>query len=351
MNILAIDVGTGTVDVMSYNTDKELENSIKLVLPSPHITISQKIDKIENDVYLNGFIMGGGKIKKHLLEHKEKGYEVAVEKVSGKTIRDNLKQVESYGFEIVKNPNDKKYENYTKIGLRDVNLEELVNVISKYDLDYDFDELAIAVQDHGYNENMGDRDFRFEKIREKLTKPLKPEEYGFLSNEIPEYYSRMQSVKDSVKDYLNDKPLLVMDTKFASICGMCHDSYVKDLNSYIVMDIGNGHTTVASIEDNKIQGIYEHHTRELNGEKIEKLNNKLANGTLTFEEVHDDYGHGAHIVNPISKVEKIIVAGPKRTLIEETNSDYYYATPAGDVMMTGTIGLIKTMEYKRKMRE
>ena len=211
--------------------------------------------------------------------------------------------------------------------------------------------MAIAVQDHGYNENMGDRDFRFEKIREKLTKPLKPEEYGFLSNEIPEYYSRMQSVKDSVKDYLNDKALLVMDTKFASICGMCHDSYVKVLNSYIVMDIGNGHTTVASIEDNKIQGIYEHHTRELNGEKIEKLNNKLANGTLTFEEVHDDYGHGAHIVNPISKVEKIIVAGPKRTLIEETNSDYYYATPAGDVMMTGTIGLIKTMEYKRKIRK
>ena len=350
MNILAIDVGTGTVDILSYDTEKELENSIKFVLPSPHITISQKITKSNNNVYLNGHIMGGGKIKKHILEHKEKGYDVVIEKTAAKTIRDNLEQVKSYGIEIVENPKDEKYENYTKITLQDVNLTELINLIKKFDINYDFDEIAIAVQDHGYNENMGDRDFRFEKIREKLEKPIKPEEYGFMMNEIPEYYSRMQSVKSSLKDTLNKKPLLLMDTKFASICGMCYDKYVLDnLNSYIVMDIGNGHTTVASIEDGKIQGIYEHHTKQLDGEKIEKLNNKLANGTLTFKEVHDDYGHGAHIINPISKVEKIIVTGPKRKLIEKTKSDYYYATPAGDVMMTGTVGLIKTIEYKNRI--
>ena len=28
--------------------------------------------------------------------------------------------------------------------------------------------------------------------------------------------------------------------------------------------------------------------------------------------------------------------------------DYYYATPAGDVMMTGTVGLVKSMEYLRR---
>ena len=33
MRILAIDVGTGTKDIMFYNTEKEIENSIKLVLP------------------------------------------------------------------------------------------------------------------------------------------------------------------------------------------------------------------------------------------------------------------------------------------------------------------------------
>ncbi|WP_409198301.1 DUF1786 domain-containing protein [Methanobrevibacter acididurans] len=350
MRILAIDVGTGTKDIMFYNREKEIENSIKLVLPSPHLTICQKIEKTNSNIYLNGVIMGGGKIKNQLVKHIEKGYKVAAEKLAGKTIRDNLEQVASYGIEIVEDKNNKKYENYTKITLQDVNINKISNIISQYDLNYNFDALAIAVQDHGYNEKMGDRDFRFEKIREKLKKPIKPEEYGFLKEEIPEYYSRMQSVKKSVqlaiKNKNHEKPLLLMDTKFASICGMYYDKSTEGLNSYIVMDIGNGHTTVASIENGKIQGVYEHHTSRLNGEKIDKLNKRLADGTITFEEVHDDDGHGAHVINPISKIEKVIVSGPKRKLIEDTKLDYHYASPGGDVMMTGTIGLIKTIKYK-----
>ena len=54
MRILAIDVGTGTQDMMIYDTEKELENSIKLVLPSPHLYISQKIREIENNLYFTG---------------------------------------------------------------------------------------------------------------------------------------------------------------------------------------------------------------------------------------------------------------------------------------------------------
>ena len=68
MRILAIDVGTGTQDIMIYDTEKELENSIKLVLPSPHLFISQKIREIENDFYFKGEIIGGGKLKISILE-------------------------------------------------------------------------------------------------------------------------------------------------------------------------------------------------------------------------------------------------------------------------------------------
>lgn len=67
MKILAIDVGTGTQDILIYNDEKELENSIKLVLPSPHLYISQQIKEIENDIYFDGEIMGGGKLKKVFL--------------------------------------------------------------------------------------------------------------------------------------------------------------------------------------------------------------------------------------------------------------------------------------------
>ncbi|MGN0177021.1 MAG: DUF1786 domain-containing protein [Methanobrevibacter sp.] len=340
MRILAIDIGTGTQDIMIYNTKKELENSIKLVLPSPHLLISQQIREIDNNIYFEGEIMGGGKIKNTIIKHIEKGYNVVMEPICAKTIRDDLKQVESFGIEIANKSKD--YSNYTKIKMGDINLTKLSEFLLGYDLEFDFDKIAIAVQDHGYNKNMGDRDFRFEKIREKISKPISPLEFGF-SDDLPEYYTRMNAVRRIVKNEGIDEIPLLMDTKFASIAGMCFDEIAEKLNSYIVIDIGNGHTTAASIENGKIQGVFEHHTSSLTGESLERYIKRLAEGTITNKEVYEDHGHGAHVLNPISKIEKVIVSGPKRELIEKTNLDWHHAAPGGDVMMTGTVGLIKTI--------
>ncbi|MBR3156254.1 MAG: DUF1786 domain-containing protein [Methanobrevibacter sp.] len=340
MRILAIDVGTGTQDIMIYDTEKELENSIKLVLPSPHLYISQQIRETENDIYFTGEIMGGGKIKKSLLEHMEKGYKVVMEPTCAKTIRDNIEQVKSLGIEIA--DENKDYTDYSKIKLGDINIKKLSEFLLGYDLDFDFDEIAIAVQDHGYNENMGDRDFRFEKIRQKVSHPISPLEFGF-KEDMPEYFTRMQAVRRQIKDEGIEKLPLVMDTKFASIAGMCYDEVASRLDSFIVIDIGNGHTTAASIENGKIQGVFEHHTSSLTGESLERYIKRLASGEITHEEVHEDFGHGAHVLNPITEIEKVIVSGPKRELIEKTNLDWHHAAPGGDVMMTGTIGLIKTI--------
>ncbi|WP_405315683.1 DUF1786 domain-containing protein [Methanobrevibacter sp.] len=340
MRILAIDVGTGTQDIMIYDTEKELENSLKLVLPSPHLYISQQIREIENDLYFTGEIMGGGKIKKSLLEHMKKGYKVVMEPTCAKTIRDNIEQVKSLGIEIA--DENKDYTDFSKIRLGDINIKKLSEFLLGYDLDFDFDGIAIAVQDHGYNENMGDRDFRFEKIREKVSHPISPLEFGF-KEDVPEYFTRMQAVRRQIKDEGIEILPLVMDTKFASIAGMCYDEVASRLNSFIVIDIGNGHTTAASIENGKIQGVFEHHTSSLTGESLERYIKRLASGEITHEEVHEDFGHGAHVLNPISEIEKVIVSGPKRELIEKTNLDWHHAAPGGDVMMTGTIGLIKTI--------
>ena len=340
MRILAIDVGTGTQDIMIYDTEKELENSIKIVLPSPHLYISQQMREIENDIYFTGEIMGGGKIKRSILEHMEKGYNVVMEPLCARTIRDNIEQVKAIGIEIADESKD--YTGYTKITMGDINITKLSEFLLGYDLEFDFDKIAIAVQDHGYNENMGDRDFRFEKIREKVSEPISPLKFGF-RQEVPEYFTRMCAVRRQIENEgIEDIPL-VMDTKFASIAGMCYDEVAAKLNSFIVIDIGNGHTTAASIEDGKIQGVFEHHTSSLTPESLERYIKRLASGEITHEEVHEDFGHGAHVLNPISKIEKVIVSGPKRELIEKTNLDWHHAAPGGDVMMTGTIGLIKTI--------
>ena len=316
MRILAIDVGTGTQDIMIYDTEKELENSIKLVLPSPHLYISQQIRQIENDIYFTGEIMGGGKIKNTMLEHMDKGYEVVMNTTCAKTIRDNLEQVRSFGIKV--DDDIEKYKDYSKIEMGDINITKL-------------------------SEFLLDRDFRFEKIREKISEPISPLDFGF-KDDLPEYYTRMQAVRRLLKKEGIEKTPLLMDTKFASIAGMCFDEIAKELNSYIVIDIGNGHTTAASIENGKIQGVFEHHTSSLTGESLERYLKRLASGEITNEEVYNDHGHGAHVLNPISKIEKVIVSGPKRELIEKTNLDWHHAAPGGDVMMTGTVGLIKTIQ-------
>ncbi|KZX16510.1 hypothetical protein MBCUT_08120 [Methanobrevibacter cuticularis] len=349
MKILAIDIGAGTQDILFHDNTKELENSIKLVLPSPPVIIVQKIENTNNDLYFDGDIMGGGKIKDALIAHMEKGYEIAMETNAARTVKDDLRVVEDIGVEIVEKDSyeiNPKFANYSKITLEDVNVDELISTIAKYDLKFSFDIIAIAVQDHGFSDKMGDRDFRFEKIREKLSKPKNVEEFAYWEN-VPEYFSRMKAVERTLRGKIKNLHPILMDSKFASVCGACADPEVSKLNSFVVMDIGNGHTMAASIEDGKIQGVFEHHTSNLagNSEKIEKLINKLVNGTITHADVHDDHGHGAHVINPISKLEKVVITGPKRSIIEDTNLDYYNASPGGDVMMTGPIGLIKVTEH------
>lgn len=344
MKILAIDIGAGTQDILYYNDEKNLENSIKLVLPSPPVRIVQKIKNKKGNIYFDGDIMGGGKIKNTIISKIQKGSEIAMEPQAAKTIKDDITVAKSLGIEIVepKSYNNSKYENYSKISLKDIDIDELSSTIIRYDNNFRFDYIAIAVQDHGYDKNMGDRNFRFEKIKEKLKVPIKIEELAYYGN-VPEYFTRMKSVERSLSNY---KPI-IMDSKFASICGASHDPELNKLNNYVILDVGNGHTMGASIENRKIQGVFEHHTTNLmkNSTKLEYFIKKLVDGTLTHEEVHDDNGHGAHIINPLPKLEKVIVTGPQRKIIKNTSLNYYNASPGGDVMMTGPVGLIKSTEY------
>ena len=49
MQILAIDVGTGTQDILLFDTEKEPENALKMVMPSP--TALPPSVQIENDCH------------------------------------------------------------------------------------------------------------------------------------------------------------------------------------------------------------------------------------------------------------------------------------------------------------
>ena len=339
MKILAVDIGVGTQDIMLYDSEDTIENSFKMVMPSPTRIIAEKIRNHHNDIFIKGSTMGGGPINKAIKNHLDRGYKVIMTESAAITVRDDLDRVKQFGITII--PDNEKHPELGSVELKDIDLDAIEEAFSKFDVEMDFDELGIAVQDHGYMPGMGDRNFRFMKIKEKLDVPRSPEEFAY-HGDVPEYFSRMNAVVKSLKGY---KPTM-MDSKFASVCGATCDDYVKDLESYIVMDIGNGHTLAAACEDGKIIGVFEHHTRALTPDKLKSLVLKLEKGTITHEEVHDDGGHGAWVTCPMSKCECIVATGPLRELLKKTDLKVHNAAPAGDVMMTGPVGLIKSIIRK-----
>ena len=338
MKILTVDVGSGTQDIMLYDSSQHIENSVKMVMPSPTKIIADRIKKCSGDVFIKGETMGGGTINKALQNHLNKGHRVIMTENAAKTVRDNLNYVKSLGIEVVSVEDEKKYSDLEKIELKDVDMPAIIETLSKFDVDVDFNYLGIAVQDHGYKEGMGDRNFRFSKIKEILVKPKLPEEFAYFGK-APEYFTRINAVFRMFKNYKTT----IMDSKFAAICGATCDRHVKSLEKFIVMDIGNGHTLAASFNKGYINGVFEHHTGNLTPQKIEYLIARLADGTITHQEVHDDHGHGAWSLEPIGDFEAVIATGPRRKIMEETDLNVYYAAPAGDVMMTGPIGLIKSI--------
>ncbi len=63
MKILTIDVGMGTQDILLFDSQKNMENCFKMVLPSQTQIIARRISNetlLKNDIVLVGETMGGG---------------------------------------------------------------------------------------------------------------------------------------------------------------------------------------------------------------------------------------------------------------------------------------------------
>jgi uncharacterized protein (DUF1786 family) len=63
MRILAIDMGTGTQDILLFDSEKPVENSPKMVLPSATEIAARRIRRAQREgrrLMLTGTVAGGG---------------------------------------------------------------------------------------------------------------------------------------------------------------------------------------------------------------------------------------------------------------------------------------------------
>jgi uncharacterized protein (DUF1786 family) len=354
MKILAIDIGAGTEDILLYDDEKRsIENCIKMVLPSPSQVFAEKVKTATSQgkaLFVKGDTIGGGAFSHALKQHVKAGFRVFMTENAAYTVRNNLDQVRELGIEIVQDSEPENFEGET-IVLEEVNIGKLGGLLKFFGEPFsDIDFVAVAVQDHGvFPEEMSNRRFRINKIKELLKANPKPEAFAFKENEIPSYYPRMKSAVSASKRQLPNAQVLVMDTSPDAILGCLMDPVVEEADPILAVNVGNGHTMAAIISMDKVTAVLEHHTRLLNPQKMKMLLRDFADGKLCDEEVFEDNGHGMFYLSKppgFSKIEKVVVTGPNRKVLAETGLSVHFATPAGDVMMTGPIGLVEATKRR-----
>lgn len=333
--ILAIDVGAGTQDILLWEAGQPMENSVKLVLPSWTTILARQVKQATQEgqpVFLTGNLMGGGPLVGAMKRHMQAGYAVYITPRAALTVRDNLDQVRERGYTIVDERPD--VPDLVTLGTRDVDLEALASALAPFGVTIP-ETVAVAVQDHGECLEGSNREFRFGLWRAFV------EGGGVLLDlvyrEPPACYTRMLAVQQ-------DAPgAVLMDTGPAALWGILEDERAATHRNegFILVNLGNQHTLGVLLRGERILGLFEHHTVLMTPEKLKGLVERLRAGTLTHGEVFDDHGHGAFIgpeYIPGSGFDFVAVTGPQRHLAADLG--YYPAAPYGDMMLTGSFGLV-----------
>ena len=343
MRILAIDIGAGTQDILLFDSEKKVENCTSLVLPTPSKMFAEKLKTMETNVYIHGDTIGGGSLGRAILRHLQKGFRVVMEESAAYSIRNDLDEVKSMGIEVGERPGS---DHFQELEIREVDLALLENFLSQFGEDLRADVIAIAVQDHGVSpKGVSDRAFRFENMETMLRKDNRPEGFHFSEDKIPPHCLRMRSAVKAVRR-TSSTPILVMDTSFSAILG-CVDEVT---GPSLIVNVGNGHTIAALLIEERIEGLYEHHTHELTPERLERDLRLFVRGELRNKEVFEGNGHGVITLMPYKGEVSVFVTGPNRDLFRDTSFKFIYAAPGGNTMMTGPMGLVKASQFCMKQQ-
>jgi uncharacterized protein (DUF1786 family) len=349
MKILCVDIGTGTQDIYLYDARIDIENGLKLVVPSPTMMIHQAIRHATDhgeDLLLTGVTMGGGPSHWATENHLKAGLKVFATPAAARSFNDDLDVIREMGITLVSEDEALGLkQNCTHITLRDFDIGAIGQAFATFGVDLsDLDAVAVAVFDHGNAPpDISDRQYRFDYLDAQIRKHNRLSAFAFHAAQVPEFLTRLQAVVDSAVDL--DAELLVMDTAPAAILGATLDPVAQALEEKIIANVGNFHTLAFRLGPGGIEGVFEHHTGLIDTEKLDRLIDALANSSLKHEDVFNDHGHGALVYNPNPLTgngvqSNTIVTGPRRAMMADSRRKPHFAAPFGDMMVTGCFGLL-----------
>ncbi len=345
MQILTIDIGTGTQDILLFRPGLGLENGFKLVMPSPTMIIREQLLAAAargEDVLLSGVTMGGGPSQWAAEAHRRSGRRLFATPDAARSFNDDLEWVRrELGITVVSEDEAARLERLTRLTLRDVDLGALRTTFQAFGIDLQPQAVAVAVFDHGAAPaDVSDRQFRFDYLEARIRTENRLTAFAYLAEAIPPILTRMQAVAQSCREL--DCPLVVMDTAPAAVLGATFDPQVAPRSRSLIANIGNFHTLAFRLGPTGIEGLFEHHTGLIDRPRLETLLQGLADGTLSHASVFDDHGHGALVLHPerLPLEDGVIITGPRRSMLAGSRLRPHYAVPFGDMMIAGCIGLL-----------
>ncbi len=346
VRVLAVDVGTGTQDILLFDSGVELENCVQMIMPSPTQMVASQIRKATaagEGVLLTGVTMGGGPCGWAMEDHLRRGLPVYATPDAARTFDDDLANVERMGVRLVDGqtlPDDLR-----RIEFRDFDYQAIVSALRAFGVECEVDAVAVAVFDHGAAPpGVSDRTFRFEYLAETVVQNDLAA-FAYMREELPSRLTRMSAVSSTVPAEL---PLMVMDTGPAAVLGTMGDARVRAAKNAVVANLGNFHTLAFHVADGRILGIFEHHTGLLSRERLEGYLRQLGEGTISNDQVFGDSGHGAlTVASDPATPELFAVIGPRRNMLNGSDLQPYFAVPYGDMMLAGSFGLVRALGRKR----
>jgi len=331
--LLALDIGGGTQDILLWDPREPVENCVKLVLPAPTRIIARRLEKLTAAgaaIFLTGRLMGGGAVTEAVRRHLQQGYKVYAQPGPARTLHDNLERLRGWGIQIV----SEQPPHTTPVTLGDIDGSALQRALAQFEVELP-EHSAVAVQDHGFSPEASNRLHRFRRWEEFLNQGGKLQDLAY--RQPPADLTRMAAVKEALPE------ALVMDTCAAGVWGALLDPLVQDHreDGLVVVNIGNEHTFAVLVQEERVWGVYEHHTGLLPPDKLLDHITRFRLGHLSQAEVFDDFGHGC-LISPDypgrQPFETLVLTGPQRRLGSRLKA--IQAAPFGDMMLTGCFGLV-----------
>lgn len=349
MRILAIDMGTGTQDILLFDSAGPLENCIKLVLPSATEVAARRIRRATaagRSVLLTGVTMGGGPCHWALTDHLAAGAGAFATAEAARTFDDDLEAVGAMGITLVSDDEAvSAAPDAERIVLQDLDMAAIRATLSAFEVSTDFDGLALGCLDHGAAPpGVSDRLFRFEHLRRVVAGRNDLRAFAYLPEDLPPYLTRARALLASGD---LDAPVVFLDTGPAAALGALQDERVRDADEQLVINLGNMHALAFHLRGSHIHSLYEHHTGEISAAQLVDFSERLVSGSLAHEEVFGSKGHGVYYADDRrGGGPSVAVTGPQRAKLRGSRLNPYFAAPHGDMMIGGCFGLLSAYAEK-----